>query len=456
MTGLRIELRRSTALWAGLVVLVSGTGMLWLVTSENAAWKGNSTSALLAFRVPVAYVWALVVGLAVFQGMRDSRARVTELFTSTSRPGWVRLGTLATAVAGVVAVAAALLSAGLVAIVVLGGGFVSTGFVPLMLTVVLALASSVLLGLALGRLLPHPLTVPVALVATFMVATAAGRALEVQAPGDPISRLALLTPVFDPPDSDLVTTSTSVDVGQAVWFAGLGVTAFLVLVARTWAGRLAALVPAGLAVALAVSILPAKYSDLLVTDSIAGRLVCDGPVCVSRVHEASLPVAAAAGKEALAKLAVLPGAPTNVHEDTSAMSHLVAAPRSGEIVLLSSQGIYSVTEGYRRPLELEPGQIRLELFAGAGVAPCAAPNSFNFQEGIVRYVTAGYFNGGLAELPTDPHTWRNTRTRAEIDTAWQAFRAQPAREQLDRVAKARQMLLKCEDPEAVLAGLVAP
>ncbi|MFD9699888.1 hypothetical protein [Lentzea sp. NPDC059081] len=445
---MRIELRRSTALWAGLVVLAAGTGMLALVTTEHARWKGNSTSALLELRLPIAYVWALVVGLAVFQGMRDNRARVTELFTATSRPGWVRLGTLATAVAGVVAVAAALLCAGLVARVALGGGFVSAGFVPLMLTVVLALASSVLVGLAIGRMLPHPLTVPVSLVATFMLATTAGQALQVDSPGAEIPRFALLTPVFDPPSSDLVTTSTSVDLGQVVWFTGLGVTGFLLLVSRTVAAKLVAFVPAGLAAVLALAVLPAKFSDVLVTDSFAGKLVCDGPVCLSRVHADALPTVAAVGEEVLAKLAVLPDAPTEIREDTSAMAHLSAPRRGSGVVYLPSQG-------YPRVWELSPGQLRLELLAGAGVPGCAAPNTSDSREGTVRLLTAGYFNGGLTELATERYVWGSSELRAGVESAWQALRSQPAQEQLDRVAKARSMLLTCQDSESTLAVLAA-
>ncbi|MFD4676066.1 hypothetical protein ACFWNN_40515 [Lentzea sp. NPDC058450] len=448
MTGLRIELRRSTALWAGLVVLVSSVGMLWLVTSPSALWPGNSTSAVLQLRLPIAYVWALVVGLATLQGMRDSRAGVTELFASTSRPSWKRLGTLAGSVAGVVAVAAALLCAGLVVKVALGGGFVSIGFVPLALTVVLALTSSTLLGLAIGRLLPHPLTVPVALVATFMLATTGGRAVEARSPGDEISPLALLTPVMDPPGSDLVTTSTSVDLGQLAWFTGLGVTAFLLFVARTHVGRLAALVPAGLTLALALSIMPAKYSDVLVSDSIASKLVCDSTVCVGQVHADDLPKVAEAGKAALAKLAVLPDAPKEVHEDTSAMAHLVATQRSPRTVYLK-------TTGYPRALTMTSDEIRLELLAGAGVAPCAEPYSFNTYEGTVRYITAGYFNGELARLASEPLMWNNDRLRADMDQAWQQFRAQPANEQLNRITEVRQMLLRCEDSERTLDVLKA-
>ncbi|WP_434443815.1 hypothetical protein [Lentzea sp. E54] len=448
MTGLRIELRRSTALWAGLLVLVAGTGMMWLVSSASGKWRGNSTSALLELRTPLTYVWALVVGLAVFQGMRDSRARVTELFESTSRPGWVRLGTLASAVASVVTIATVLLCAGVVAVVAFGGGFVSIGFVPLVVTTVLALASSVLLGIAVGRMLPHPLTAPVALVTTLMLAQLAYQGSDVQSADDEMSGLALLTPVLNAPYSDLVTTSTSVDLGQIVWFTGLGVTAFLLLVAKTYRGRLVALVPAGLAVAIALSIMPTRISDVLVTDSIAGKLVCDGRVCVSQLHAGDLPKAAAVGREVLAKLAVLPDPPTEIREDTSAMAHLEAPQHNSKIVYFESQD-------HPRVLTLTPEQIRLELLAGAGVPSCSTPNQFHSREGIVRHLTAGYFNGELAELASESYLWGNERARSEMEAVWQALRSQPAQEQLNRITKARQMLLACEDSEGVLTMLAA-
>jgi hypothetical protein len=381
--------------------------------------------------------------------MRDSRARVGELFSTTSRPNWVRLGTLATAVAGLAAVATLLLCVGLVVQVALRGGFVSTGFVPLMVTVVLALAASVVMGLAVGRLLPHPLTVPVALVATFMAASMAGWALkDLGSPDAEVSRWALLVPVLDPPSSDLVTTSTSVDVGQVVWFTGLGVTAFLLLVSRSPRGHLVALVPAGLALALALSILPSKLSDVLVTDSLAGEMVCDGQVCVSRVHEDRLPTAAAVGREVLEKLAVLPDPPTKVREDTSPMAHVEVPRRSGDIVYVSSQT-------YPDVLTMSPEQMRLELLAGAGVPRCASPDTVDAGEATVRYVTAGYFNGELAKLASDPYAWGSSRMRADLEEAWQAFRVQSAQEQLNRVTKARAMLLTCQDSERVLGVLVA-
>lgn len=447
-TGLRIELRRSSALWAGLLVIVSGTAMLALLTTESAKWPGNSTSAVLELRQPLAYVWALVVGLAVLQGMRDSRARVGELFATTSRPAWVRLGALASAVAGVVAAATLLLCAGVVVRVVVGGGFVSAGFVPLAVTVVLALAASVVLGLAVGRLVPHPLAVPVALVATFTLASTAAQAQDVRSPDAEIPALALLVPVLDAPSSDLVTTSTSVDLGQIVWFTGLGVTALLLLVSRSWRGRLVALVSAGLAMALAVAILPAKLSDVLVTDSIAGKLVCDGPVCVSRVHEGSLPAAAAVGKDVLKKLSVLPHPPTEVREDTSAMALVATSGRSADVVQLNSQSHPSV-------LSMSPEQMRVELLAGAGVSPCTAPNSTNSAETAVRYLTAAYFTGELTEMVSEPYIWRSSTMRSALEEDWRAFRSRSAPEQLNRVTKAREMLLTCQDPERIRDILVA-
>jgi hypothetical protein len=297
-------------------------------------------------------------------------------------------------------------------------------------------------------LLPHPLVVPVALVVTFTVASTAYQLQDAQSPDTEIPRPALLLPVLDPPSSDLVTTSTSVDLGQIVWFAGLGVTALLLLVARSWRGRLVALAGAGLTMALAVSILPSKLSDVLVTDSIAGRLVCDGPVCVSRVHEASLPAAAAVGKDVLKKLSVLPDPPTEVREDTSAMAFVTAPPRSGGVVHLNSHDHPSA-------LSMSPEQLRRELLAGAGVSPCTAPNTVNSQEIAVRYLTAAYFTGELAQLASQPHIWGSSHMRSALEEDWRAFRGRSAQEQLNRVAKARQMLLTCQDAEQIREVLVA-
>ncbi|SDF76532.1 hypothetical protein SAMN05216553_103168 [Lentzea fradiae] len=449
MRGLRIELRRSAALWAGLVVLVTGAGLLLLGTSGTSRWKGNSTSALLELRLPLVYTWALVVGLAAFQGMRDGRAGVGELFASTSRPHWMRTGTLAAAVAGAVAVSTALLCAGVVAVVAIEGGFVSIGFVPLMLVTVLVLTSGALLGLALGRLLPHPLTAPVALVATFVLGSAGAQGVDIDSPSGEIYRAGLLTPSFRTPYSDLVTTSTSVDLGQLVWFAGLGLTGLVLLVARSAAGRLAALLPAGIAALVALSILPVKVTDVIVADSIGAQLVCDGPVCVSRVHADRLPQTAEAGKAALAKLAVLPGAPKEVHEDVSPTAHQTAPRRSDKIVYVDSQKS-------PRVLDLTTDQIRLELLAGAGVPGCSPPNSLNLREGAVRHLTAAYFNGGLAELPGSSWSWDHQQTRAELDAAWRTLSGQSPQEQLKRITQARQMLLSCADSDSVFDLLAAP
>lgn len=104
---------------------------------------------------------------------------------------------------------------------------------------------------------------------------------------------------------------------------------------------------------------------------------------------------------------------------------------------------------------MSPDQMRLELLAGAGVATCSTPNAVSVDESIVLYLTAGYFNGGLAALASETRMWGNDRLRGGIETAWQALRAQSAPEQLKRVAQARQMLLACEDSERMLGVLTA-
>lgn len=130
------------------------------------------------------------------------------------------------------------------------------------------------------------------------------------------------------------------------------------------------------------------------------------------------------------------------------MAYLTAPQRNAKIVYLRSQGGNGL-------LAMSPEQLRLELLSGAGVPTCSPPNTVNVSDSVVLHLTAGYFNGGLAELASDRYLWRSDRMRSELETAWKALRGHSAREQLDRIAQARKMLLACEDSERVLDVLVA-
>ena len=91
---LRIELRRSVAPWAGIVVLTTALAFLYLVSTAwwrgTTAWTAQWTSLALWTRALLFYLWPLAVGLGALQGLRDHRSTMPELLTTTPRPAWHR------------------------------------------------------------------------------------------------------------------------------------------------------------------------------------------------------------------------------------------------------------------------------------------------------------------------------------------------------------------------------
>src|SRR6185369_4500365 len=81
-------------------------------------------------------------------------------------PGWHRAAKLAGAVGALSALGYLLVFAVGFAEVLGHGGFVSAGFLPVLLVGLLAVVAGTWAGLAVGRLLPHPLTAPALAVLT--------------------------------------------------------------------------------------------------------------------------------------------------------------------------------------------------------------------------------------------------------------------------------------------------
>ncbi|MBW8820860.1 MAG: hypothetical protein JF598_22260, partial [Streptomyces sp.] len=100
---LRIELRRSVAPWAGVVVLVPALAFLYLLDdtwrSGTTAWTAQWTPLAMKTRSLLFYLWPLTIGLGALQGLRDHRSKMSELLTSTPRPARHRAATLAVATA---------------------------------------------------------------------------------------------------------------------------------------------------------------------------------------------------------------------------------------------------------------------------------------------------------------------------------------------------------------------
>ncbi|WP_329055150.1 hypothetical protein OG738_17310 [Amycolatopsis sp. NBC_01488] len=447
---LRTELRRSIAPWAGLAVLVVALGFLFLLSGPwwkaPADWTSQTTTAALWVRFLLVFLWPIVVGAGTIQGIRDSRSGMTELLATTSRPPWHRAAMLAAAVGGLSAFGYLLVFAAGMVEVVAHGGFVSAAFVPIVLVGVLAVVAGAWLGLAVGRLLPHPLTAPAAAVLSLVLMVLLWSALDPETwtssvIGSP--RIGLLGPAIAQPHGTMVTTATAVDLGQAVWFTGLALTAFLLLAATSARGRLLGLLPVAVAVAVALPLLPSSADAGLSPDDSAARRVCDGPVCVAKLHEASLPLLASVGRDVLRQLEKIPGAPTRVDESTAAVGFALPEPRDPGAVLVDYQSEPQL-------LDASGDELRRVLLAGAGTPSCLPRNAGELGDTAARTVSASWFTGELRPLPRG--LGATVEPGGVIDTAWRAFRQLPAAEQQRRIAALRQYYLRCPDgdPLAVL------
>lgn len=435
---LRTELRRSIAPWAGLALLVVSLGFLFLLSGPwwklPAPWTAQTTTTALWLRFLLVFVWPITVGAGAIQGMRDHRSGMVELLATTSRPAWHRAARLAGAV-GALSALGYLLVFGVGFAEVLGhGGFVSAGFLPVLLIGLLAVVAGTWVGLAIGRLLPHPLTAPalaaVTLAGAITAWTTLGGGLA------PYHRFGLLAPALAQPRGALVTTAASVDVGQVVWFAGLAATGFLLLAANSTRARLLGLLPVVAGAAIALPVFPATADGLLTPDSVAARRVCDGPICVSRAHDGRLAALAGPGREALAMLAKLPGAPTRIEEQIAPDSVNHPVPRDPAVVRLDFQ---------RNDILLTAGadDLKLAVLSGAGLPSCEPPYRGSLADWGARMIGAAYFTGELKPLPEFGARWIVV-DGGPIEQAWAKFRALPADVRLARIVALRQVLSTCQ------------
>ena len=338
---LRIELRRSVAPWAGVVVLTVALAFLYLLSGPwwkgTALWTTQWTSMALWTRFLLVFLWPLAVALGALQGLRDHRSRMSELLTSTPRPARHRAATTAGATAIALASAFALLVL-LGAVQVLGDTeYTHLGWLPISLVGGLALVAGAVLGMGVGRNLPSPLTPPALAVAAFVfvnllrVSTESGVATAALP-----TRVALLSPAVDEVRDVFLTLSAPVHLGQSVWLLGMALTGLALLAAATPRARLLALVPVLAGAAIALLVLPADPRRTYVVDEAAAAQVCDGPVCLATAHQDRLPGLAGPGKKALRLLRdVLGGeAPTSVRESTAPRAIFDPPERSRTSVLV--------------------------------------------------------------------------------------------------------------------------
>ncbi|MFD2466391.1 hypothetical protein [Amycolatopsis silviterrae] len=443
MSAFRIELRRTIAPWVPVAMLVVSLGMLLISRGPwahgSAAWNATWLTAVRWPRYLLVLMWPIIVGASAIQGMRDTRAGVGELFGSTPRPAGHRAMTLSLALGIAAVVGYLVLVAAGVGQVVAHGGLFTTAWVMQLVLGVLSVLAGVALGLGLGRLLPYPITAP----ALAVLALAAGLFAQMSGVnGDGPNAVVLLGIGQVEPRGPFDLPRPAVEIGQLSWLLGLTVAGILLLLARSARTKVLALLPVAAGLAVALPLFPASSTDNHAPDQTAAALVCDGPVCVTRLHEDWMSTVAGPGKEALQRLEKLPQHPTKVEESTAPYRSNKTGPRDPSRVLIQ-QDDYALQEK-------SGPSLTVALLSGAGTIACH-PTSYsgekNDREDAARWVMARWLVGSY----TPPTSYAQPPLQTRTDPAWAALKAAPEAEQTARVAAARQMELTCTgDPLKVL------
>ncbi|MFF2852891.1 hypothetical protein ACFVT5_42395 [Streptomyces sp. NPDC058001] len=453
---LRIELRRSVALWAGAVVLATAVAYLHLIPGPwwtgTVLWTAQWTSMALWTRCLLFFLWPLAVGFGALQGLRDHRSKMSELLTSTPRPARHRAATLAGTVACTVASAFALLVLlGTVRVLAGDASYTHLGWLPISLVGALALGSGAVLGMGVARALPSVLTPP-ALVVCALLFNQFLRQTQTLDDVVPTSaapnRVSLLSPSVADVRETLLTLSVPVHLGQTLWLLGMAATGLALLVAAGPRARLLALTPLLAGGVLALLLLPSEPRDTYVIDRAAAARVCDGPVCVTTLQRARLDDVAGPGREALRLLRGALGdqAPVAIRETTVLRAILSTPERSRDTVLIDFDD---------RVIGDARGERLTRALVGQGMVPlCYARSdteSGTLEETVAQSIATAWVLGEDPR-PLDGTVHAASDQADEARPVWKKLTALPRPEQQRRISALHAAAVSCSgDPLAVLS-----
>nr|WP_042187198.1 ABC transporter permease [Kibdelosporangium sp. MJ126-NF4]CEL17886.1 hypothetical protein [Kibdelosporangium sp. MJ126-NF4]CTQ90890.1 hypothetical protein [Kibdelosporangium sp. MJ126-NF4] len=437
MTALKIELRRSAASWTGFLMVLIALGLFYLAPGPwnrgPDAWTNGWTSLAIWQRWVLNMLWPLALGAGAWQGRRDRRANTDELMSTMPKSAFQR------AVPPVAALCVGAVGAYLViflvgAVQVLGNAnYFHVDWLPVTFVGILSLVAAVLVGMGIGRVLPHLLTAPILAILAFAATTLAlvaspstGSVIE----GTVSNQFALMTPVIDSQDNPFLVVATRVTAVQGLWFLGLAVTGFGLFTLIGRKAQLLALVPAVAAGALTFVLLPSQ-GGIFKQDETASALVCaDGAprVCVSRLHEDKLAEAVGPAREALTKLAKLPGGPATAVEARIGMFEVDTLPSSGDTAYFLID-----TFGF-------PKNVQRTILAGPYKGRCENGMTGYDKTEAKRAVVASWLDG--EPRPVAPREL--TPGAADIaGKLWDEVRALPADQQPARIAALRAEAREC-------------
>ncbi|TQS40362.1 hypothetical protein [Cryptosporangium phraense] len=417
-----MELRRSSALGAALLIALAGLVTLYATPQR---WSTGWMSLAMTQREYLSLLSPLAMAAGAWQSYREHRAKVAELFRSVPRPQPQRIVPILAATGVAVALAYLVSLAG--ALPRIAGGYLPGAVVAVTAVGLVAMIASVWIGLAVGRLVPALATAPAIAVADFALQVFAPHAFD-----DPGLFAAFSPSMGMSQFSAYDTVAGAVSVAQAVWVTALAVAAVVLLAARRRRTGLAALLPLAVGAAATLLVVPTgdEY-DKGIVDPVAQQLVCDGPVCVSRVHAPLLPSVEPRARHALGLLASVPGVRvTSAHEDTST----VFPPTEPEF--RADTALMEVAADAHGGLA-HPARLETSLITSAFVGPSDCLTTVNNY--LAAHAVAFWLLGSDAGLGFgDP----------EAVAIWKRLRDAP--DAAARVSAAYRAAQECRDAAAVL------
>lgn len=436
MSILGVELRRSAALGAALLALAVGVIALY---AAPARWSHGWLSLAMTTREYTILLWPLTLAAGAWQGRREHRAKVGELFATTPRPRRQRMVPVLGAMALATGLAYVLVVAAGSASLLTRSHYFAPDFLVISAVGVLSLVAAGWLGLGLGRLLPALATAPALGVAGVLL-------VFFTAVANPDWLAAVLSPMYGTgqfsPDQ---TIDGGVSGALAIWMAGLAAAGAVLLTATRGRARAAAVLPVVIGLGLAVAVVPRDHDRLTwPIDPVARELVCtdDAPkVCVTRVNAGVLDELAPLAREGLAVLAQLPDPPTVVREGGFGLT----APGPGEV---------------RIPVRVDkngglahPSVVVYEVVNRLGVESAArCPGDPTVMRAAAYWLLGREPESDFGVVPEV--TFEDESINAEAVRLWQGLAKLPRDEALARVAAVRQAALNCQDPAGLLSRAV--
>ncbi|WP_424186285.1 hypothetical protein ACOBQX_00340 [Actinokineospora sp. G85] len=421
---LLVELRRSAAIPIAIIITSFGVTSFYILelTGQTGLWQPQWTMLAGLQRVTLVMLWPAALAAGAWQARRDRRSGMTELVGTTSRPAWSRSLPAAFAV-GICAGSAYLVvtAAGAVAV---STPYHHLGWAPIALVGALSLVAAAWLGLGVGRLLPSVYTPPVLAVGSFIVLLVPIELGKYR----PLAGVWLLTPNLPSPLDELITLAPEVSGGQAALFAGLALAGLAAAAVAKRRFALVALVPAGVGLVAGLVVVSAAPATGLRLDPAAAAEVCttdDGPkVCVLRAHADDLDSLTGPARQALARMAVLPTAPTVVREVVDDRP----GPQPANEVWFASAN-HTPGEGWTA----EGDALSVNVLAGGGTRPCG---EVDYRE---RGLTAAWLWGAFPAPGPPLHGNEGAERLAE----WERIKALPEADQLRWLEGVRAKYLAC-------------